>query len=64
MTETLTVERGTLCKEDGTPVGTSEDDAAYRAAYRALFVRLGRWPPDGRYEFDGKNMHFIGGLTR
>jgi len=60
--ETLTIEQGTLYKEDGAPVGQSEDDAAHRAAYRALFVRLGRWPPDGQYEFDGKDM-YLGGAT-
>jgi hypothetical protein len=59
----MTIERGTLYKADGTPVDRSETDAAYRAAYRALFVRLGRWPPDGRYTFDGKDMHFEGGTT-
>lgn len=63
MTEILTIEQGMLFKPDGTPVDTTEADKAYRDAYRALFVRLGHWPPDGRYEFDGKDMHLGGGLT-
>ena len=28
----------------------------YRRAYRRLFGRMGRWPPDGKYEFTGKRM--------
>jgi hypothetical protein len=54
--EILTIEAGILYKENGDPVmPDAEEDKPYRRAYKALFRRMGQWPPDGEYEFvDGK----------
>lgn len=57
--EILTVEDKTLYKEDGTPVLTTDEDAKYRKAYRALARVLDALPPDGVYSFDGRRMKVI-----
>ena len=56
MAETLFIAGGILYKESGEPVMPSaEEDKPYRRAYKALFKRMGKWPPDGEYELtDGR----------
>ena len=48
---------GVLYRASGRPVMPSqEEDVVYCDAYRRLFGRLGCWPPDGVYSFDGEEM--------
>ena len=58
--EVMTVEDSTLYKANGEPVTLSDNDSEYRRAYRNLFRRLGFFPPDGIYNFDGKKMWAAG----
>lgn len=57
--EILTVDDKMLYKEDGTPVLTTDEDAKYRKAYRALACVLDALPPDGIYSFDGRRMRVV-----
>lgn len=59
-TETLFIENGILYKENGEPVMPhTDEDKPYRQAYKALFRRMRKWPPDGEYTFTDGEMVLI-----